>query len=179
MGILLVLGIFFVPFVFVWFLLRKGHSNLSRFIGFGYLAGVFLLPMWEGSGSKKSVSVQETYSQSGTPAEKVPPVSLPRYTAKQMASAYESNTVAADQIFKGKEFEVSGVVQSINTDFLGHPYVTLRGGVNQFLEPQFAFDKGQESVVAGLRKGQSVTLVCTGKGDIAKTPMSEDCTLSN
>lgn len=39
---LLGLGIFLVPIVFAWFLLRKGHSTLSRILGFGWL-GLFLI----------------------------------------------------------------------------------------------------------------------------------------
>lgn len=31
------LGIFFVPVIFVWFLLRKGHTTASRVLGFGWL----------------------------------------------------------------------------------------------------------------------------------------------
>lgn len=100
---------------------------------------------------------------------------LDTYTAAQIASAYSRNTVAADQMFKGKEFKVSGTISSINTDFRGKPYVTLRGGVNQFMEPQFKFRGGQESEIAKLQPGSKISLICTGRGDIAKTPMSEKC----
>ena len=40
-GILLFIGILLMPYVFVWFLLRKGHSQLARVIGFGWL--IFLI----------------------------------------------------------------------------------------------------------------------------------------
>jgi len=103
--------------------------------------------------------------------------SLPSYTSRDLARAYDANTVAADQTFKGKKFKVTGIVRDINTDFMGNPYVTLRGGVNEFMEPQFSFDKDYANQLANLRQGMEVTLVCVGKGDIAKTPMSEDCIL--
>ncbi len=54
---------------------------------------------------------------------------------KQLIQVYDRNTVAADQQFKGKRFKLTGVVDSINTDLFGYPNVTLRGGVNQFMEP--------------------------------------------
>ena len=60
---------------------------------------------------------------------------------------------------------------------MGDPYVTLEGGVNQFMEPQFGFDKSASTQLASLYKGATITLVCTGKGDIAKTPMWGSCTL--
>jgi hypothetical protein len=37
-GLLLGLGIFLLPIVFVWALLRRGHSTLARAMGFGWLA---------------------------------------------------------------------------------------------------------------------------------------------
>lgn len=100
---------------------------------------------------------------------------LPSYSATELARAYDANTVAADQKFKGQTFKVTGTIADINTDIMGNPYVTMRGGVNQFLEPQFAFDKDSANQLAELSKGMKVTLMCTGKGDIAKTPMSDDC----
>lgn len=40
-GFGLAAGIFFAPFIFSWFLLRSGHTVISRLLGFGWLA-VFL-----------------------------------------------------------------------------------------------------------------------------------------
>lgn len=100
---------------------------------------------------------------------------LPSYSASDLARAYDANTVAADQKFKRQTFKVTGTITDISTDIMGNPYVTMRGGVNQFMEPQFSFDRDSANQLAELRKGMKVTLVCTGKGDIAKTPMSDDC----
>lgn len=115
--------------------------------------------------------------QAAIDAEKKALAEMPVVTAQALASSYDANTVAADARFKGKRFKVTGTVSDINTDFSGDPYVTLRGGVNQFMEPQFGFDKSDSGQLAALSKGSKVTMVCTGKGDIAKTPMSEDCSL--
>lgn len=115
--------------------------------------------------------------QAAIEAEKKAFAEMPTVTAQALASAYDANTVAADARFKGKRFKVTGTVADINTDFTGDPYLTLRGGVNQFMEPQFGFDKSDSQQLATLRKGSKVTLVCTGRGDVAKTPMSKDCNL--
>lgn len=115
--------------------------------------------------------------QAAIDAEKKALAEMPVVTAQALASSYDANTVAADARFKGKRFKVTGTVSDINTDFSGDPYVTLRGGVNQFMEPQFGFEKADSGQLAALSKGSKVTMVCTGKGDIAKTPMSEDCSL--
>ncbi|ORL48812.1 OB-fold protein [Pseudomonas putida] len=115
--------------------------------------------------------------QAAIEAEKKAIADMPTVTAQALASAYDANTVAADARFKGKRFKVTGTVADINTDFTGDPYVTLRGGVNQFMEPQFGFEKSDSEQLAVLRKGSKVTLLCTGRGDVAKTPMSKDCSL--
>ena len=103
---------------------------------------------------------------------------LTEVSAYDLAREYDQNTVAADQKFKGKRFKVTGTVVDINTDFLGNPYLVLSGGVNQFSNPQFEFDKKLANRLANLRKGERVVLVCEGKGDIAKTPMSDSCIFS-
>jgi hypothetical protein len=92
-----------------------------------------------------------------------------------MAADYERNTVAADQRYEDQRFKVSGVVESINIDLFGNPYVTLRGGVNSFMAPQFKLDSTHCNYAAGLQQGLLITLLCNGRSDVAKTPMSDAC----
>ena len=177
-GFWLGVGIFLVPLIFVWFLLRPGHSTLSRVIGFGWLAFMTFVGVAnrEHDGTRPT-SAASTQIQPTPVAEPIKP--LHEYSAQQLAQAYDRNTVAADQQFKGKRFKVSGVVDSINTDMFGNPYVTLRGGVNQFMEPQFKLDDAHTSYAASLQAGMRISLVCQGRGDVAKTPMSDECVPAN
>lgn len=174
-GFWLGVGIFLFPIIFVWFLLRQGHSTTSRVIGFAWLA----LVMVGMATSERSPS--QSISSSQRPPAKVEALAEPlrEYSAQQLAQAYDRNTVAADQQLKGKLFKVTGVVDSINTDLFGKPYVTLRGGVNQFMEPQFKFDSDHRNYVAGLQRGLRISLICKGRGDVAKTPMSDECAPTN
>ena len=41
--------------------------------------------------------------------------------------------------------------------------------------PRFQFDKDSLTELAMLQKGQKLTVICTGDGDNAKTPMNKDC----
>jgi Flp pilus assembly protein TadD len=107
-------------------------------------------------------------------AERV--ASLESFTAADLAEAYSRNTYAADMTFKGKPFKVTGTVASINTDIRSKPYITMKGGVNKFMEPQFALASSNEKFAATLKPGDKITLACTGRGDVAKTPMSNECT---
>lgn len=101
---------------------------------------------------------------------------LPTFTAREMAIDYDANTVAADQKYKGKRFKVSGTVTEISTNIMGDPYVTM-DGTDEFTQPQFAFDKGSANQLANVRKGEKLTLLCEGNGDVVKIPMSENCTI--
>lgn len=99
-------------------------------------------------------------------------------TASEIAAAYDADAVAADMKFKGQRFSVSGVVEDTGTDLFDNPYVKLKGGVNQFEDPQFRFDASLGSKLSTLTKGMEVTVICTGNGDIAKTPVSDHCLFS-
>lgn len=176
-GFWLGVGVFLCPIIFVWFLLRRGHSATSRVIGFAWLALV-LVAMASGDRSSDR-SVAKSSSQSQPAKVAAPAAPLQEYSAQQLAQAYGRNTVAADQQFKGKRFKVTGTVDSINTDMFGNPYVTLRGGVNQFMEPQFELDEAHANYAAGLQSGMRISLICTGRGDVAKTPMSKGCAPAN
>lgn len=101
---------------------------------------------------------------------------LSTITPHDLAVAYHENTVFADQQFKNKRFKISGFVVDINTDVMGNPYITMRGGINEFLEPQFKLDESDSAKIATLKKGSKITLICVGNGDVAKTPMS-DCSM--
>lgn len=170
-------GIFLFPIVFVWFLLRQGHSTTSRVIGFAWLALVLVAIASGDRPSSKSATASNSQSQSASVVAPVEP--LIAVSAQQLAQAYDRNTVAADQQFKGKRFKITGVVEAINTDMFGNPYVTLRGGVNQFMEPQFELDDAHANYAAGLQSDMRISLICTGRGDVAKTPMSKDCEPAN
>ena len=172
------LGMIFLPWIFGWFLQGRGYSPKARVLGIGWLALTAYLFFAAKDHAPPTISTSSTppkpvVSQQEARASRI--ASLSTFTAAQLAAAYDRNTVAADQQFKGKQFKVTGVVSSINTDFRGRPYVTLQGGVNQFMEPQFSFEDAKDPAIARLQKGSKVTLACTGNGDIAKTPMSEDC----
>ncbi|MEQ7917640.1 hypothetical protein ABQX22_00475 [Xanthomonas sp. WHRI 1810A] len=183
-GFLLGLGILFFPLLFGWMLLRKGHSLLARIIGLTWMVLSFLSLLGIASVSKtsydryvESAANSALSSSKATPREQAHATPIKAYTASQVATSYDDNTVAADIQFKDKRVKVSGRITDINTDMFGKPYLVL-AGTNQFMGPQFKFDKSDMSVMATMKKGTTVSVICTGKGDVAKIPMFEDCEMS-
>ncbi|PWF42094.1 OB-fold protein [Massilia glaciei] len=102
---------------------------------------------------------------------------LPAVTAHELALAYRANAESANKDFRGRPFMVSGMVVSINADAMGDPFITLRGGTSEFLQPQFGFDRSALRALSKLRSGVEVSLKCTGKGDVAKVPVADSCIL--
>ena len=177
-GFLLGLGIVFFPIIFVWFLLRKGHSTTSRIIGFGYFIIGSILSIMINMAAVDAIDKQgfSSASSSGNAAEateQAPPVELAQFTSIEIERDYDANTVSADQKYKGKRFIVNGKINSINTDITNSPYVEM--ATTGFLGAQAHFKSGQENTIAALKKGQQISLECTGKGDIGKVPMLDDC----
>ncbi|WP_174998990.1 OB-fold protein [Rugamonas aquatica] len=151
-------------------------KKILKWVGGGFFALVVLGVVVNAMKAEKAAqqAAPESDQAAKTPAQVA---ALPSVTAHDMAVAYDENTVAADQQFKDKAFKVTGTVAEINTDILGRPYLTLRGGVNEFMEPQFAFDKDAGPQLAKLKRGAQVEMTCTGRGDMAKIPMSDSCSL--
>lgn len=82
----------------------------------------------------------------------------------------------------GRALHVDDAVSTellLHLAMFGNPYVTLRGAVNQFMEPQFEPDDADANYAAGLQNGTRISLICTGRGDVAKTPMPKDYVPAN
>jgi hypothetical protein len=112
-------------------------------------------------------SVTQTATKSPTPAPTKPPISPKKkketvVKATVIAADYAANELAADKKYKGKQFTIVGVVESISKVF-GSTSVTLTG--DGFLYSiNCAIDKEQESKVAELVKGEEVSISGTIKG---------------
>ena len=125
------------------------------------------------SNDEKSAN-SATASSSAAPVAEAP-VAAFQTTPSELAQAYNKNTVSADSKFKGKTYEVTGVVSDIRTDIGDNAVIDMKGGVNEFTEPQFKIADKDKSKAGQVEKGQTITLICVGNGDIIKTPMSKDC----
>ncbi|HCO6890821.1 TPA: zinc-ribbon domain-containing protein [Escherichia coli] len=183
LGFGLFLAIIVLPIIFVWFLLRKGHSTTQRIFGFAYLlVSMLIVPSILDGGSSETEAINESsYTQSASEKNsdgRPQAVDLNQFSAQEIADAYDKNTVAADQQFKGKWILISGLVDEINTDFTGDAYVTL-SVENRFSSPQAKFVKDEMDRLAKLEKGQRIRAICIGNGDVIKTPMLEQCTFVN
>ena len=87
-------------------------------------------------------------------------------TAPVLVADYEANEVAADQKYKDRTLQVTGVINAIGKDLLSDMYVVLDGGQEFGLwHVQCMFPDSEEQYLAHLQKGQSLTVTgrCEGK----------------
>jgi len=143
---------------------EKPKSNTGKIV-FGIIAGGLLLCIGScaiciNSGSKSSTSnPSQTPTTSSPNVPKTPTAQAIQVSAGALYKAYEANQVAADVQYEGKILLVTGVVSSIGKDILSNPYVVIGdGGKYSLVGVQCFFDKGAESELAKLSKGQTVTI---------------------
>lgn len=84
-------------------------------------------------------------------------------SAREIASDYDDNKAAADQKYKGKILEVSGIVASIDSSVGDQAIVQLAGKKEiPFITALGNNDFNQYATT--LKKGQNVVLICEGDG---------------
>ncbi len=87
-------------------------------------------------------------------ASKEPDAAVP---AVLLVMHYKANEVAADQRFKGKTLQVTGIVESIKKDMLNQPYLTLAGN-GPLAGVQCYFAKSHEGELAQIQTGMGVSV---------------------
>jgi hypothetical protein len=79
--------------------------------------------------------------------------------AKALLKEYKDNEVAADQKYKGKVLQITGVVGDIKKDFMDQIYVTVgTGAAFELPMAQCFFDDSATAKAATLKKGDKVTI---------------------
>lgn len=141
---------------------KKKGMGCAGLIGIGVIVVIVLSAI--GSQSQKAETQKNVNA--------APELSV---TAKEIIGAYEANEVAADQKYKGKIVQVSGIADSIGKDLLDDPYVTVGTGKDfELRQVQCFVEKSGESALASLRPKQKVTVKGKVKGLFGNIGLS-DC----
>jgi hypothetical protein len=128
---------------------------------------IIILTSLGNSGSNHSSSVNTSSQTSvntpvSTPAQSQAPIVV---SASALSSAYKSNQVSADTKYKGNLVQVTGTIYNIGKDILNNPYVQLQNSEYDPMGVQCMFSQSDESTLANLSKGQTVTLQGTVSGE--------------
>lgn len=120
---------------------------------------------------RKAIEVvrASTPATPATPEQTKPPIqrSVPAIQVGigEILGSYTDNEVAADNKYKGKLVQVTGIVSDIKKDLLDDLYVAIGTGAPIEI-PQFQafFDKSKNSELAALQRGQQITVTCRVEG---------------
>ncbi len=101
-------------------------------------------------------------ASSASPAAPEAPAGV-KVTAAELMQAYVDNKVKADETYKDKTVEVSGVISEIGKDITDSPYVALKTK-EMIYTVQVFFTAEENKKLGDLKKGQSIKAVgkCTG-----------------
>lgn len=175
-GIWLGIGILILPIIFAWFTLRKGHTVLARVVSFAWLI-ISIAAYNVGEKSKvETVSTSNQKVQETVREEKKKEQAI-QVDITKILSDYKNNEVAADNRYKGKLVEVTGLVDDIKKGLMDDLYVTIGTG-EQFEIPQIQafFDDEMNSQLSQLNKGELVTVVCRVDG-LMMNVLLKDCSI--
>lgn len=142
---------------------KKGMSVLGilgivALLGFGGCLGMCALAKKGGDLQKEKFDKEEALVVS--PAD--------------LVQAYKDNEVAADEKYKGKKIEITGEVKDISSNIGDQPVVHLKADKALLGVSAHGLEK---SDAAKLKKGETVTLVCKGNGEVISVPSLDDCKL--
>jgi hypothetical protein len=121
------------------------------------------------SGKSKDES---TNSNSTKRSEESPIIKV---SALQLYTDYDANEVSADNKYKGKILQVSGIVGEIRKDFTNNIIVELKvGDIFKKVDCRFGKDNSE---TADLSKGQKVTVLGTCSGFLLKSVQLKECSI--
>ena len=82
-------------------------------------------------------------------------------SARKLYKEYNANEIAADEKYKGKIIQVTGIIRDIGNDIMDNAYITLIG--DQYFGDIQCYFK-EKSIVAGLSKGKRISVMgsCSG-----------------
>lgn len=95
-------------------------------------------------------------------------------SAQELENAYYENEVAADLRFLDKKLLVHGKIRSINSGLKNKPSVTFATN-DRFTATSASFREPDLSIIAQLKRGQSIRLFCMGAGEVVGSPRLSNC----
>ncbi len=131
LGTGLVLGIVFLPYIFAWFTLRKGHSTKQRFLALGWMVLMFFsmrnLNRAAESSSAYTATVQPaSYAQPSPVVRQAQDLTYVDETCLEVAEKFGTASGLSDlqmdeawKPYRGKGFEWELSITEVSSDILG------------------------------------------------------------
>ena len=162
-SIILIIGILFVPFIFSWFTLRKGHTTKAKAIAFGWFFVALLI-----LGGNKDKNANSS-TGSGEVAQATPQVEFIKDGCREVSNKFSAESKLSEiqqkeawKAFEGKIFKWNLVVQEVSESGGGYNVdykCTNSDSIIKDVEVQYA--ASDKDLVLRLVKGKNYQV--TGK----------------
>jgi hypothetical protein len=106
-----------------------------------------------------------------------PPPKPPEVDLLELASAYESNSIKADNHYLRQKFRVRGVVVKVGRDGDKHPFLAIADDMDGHGAAICYFSTPFENQISRLDAGQKVTVEGFGAGTFESAPLLGECRL--
>ncbi|HLK92002.1 MAG TPA: hypothetical protein VKZ18_19075 [Polyangia bacterium] len=111
-------------------------------------------------------------------AAAVPPpattAGTPRVTATELWAAYSLDALSADRSYRDRSLVVTGTVRSVDRNYEGDMVVRLGTG-DAFDTVNATLAARNDSALASVAKGSTVSLICVGHGALMGAPQLAGC----
>lgn len=140
------------------------------------IASAALIFGWNNGLDKEFQNISAVFSPPKSQA--IAPVSsVILVSAIQLFKDYKANKVSADLTYRGKSLLVNGVIDSIHKNITNAPYLAISGGgPSKMVRAHFL--KSELPRLSGLKRGQKITVACTGDSMLTGSPVLKGCAIS-
>lgn len=137
---------------------------------------IIIISAMIGSGESSADTTSGNGSASQIESKEEPFIEI---SAHDLWTAYDENEVSADNLYKSEILHVTGTVSEIGKDIIAEtPYVLLKAGDTYgiYSVQCYFYDSEEQSVLASLKDGDTVTIAGKCKGRTINVTLS-DCSL--
>ena len=164
-GVFLGIGIFFMPYIFAWFTLKRGYSSKAKGIAFTWMALILVGAMNRGPANRNSsrgVSSAENVSKDDNK------VQFLKDTCLKVSNIFGSSSNLSDlqkeelwKNFKGKSFKWNLSVTEVSGETFGSGFnvqYKCQGSNSLIQDVVVNYPSSAKQVVLGLQKGGSYSV---------------------
>lgn len=137
---------------------------------------IFLFKIYNGYLPSTQTTIEENYNTSTKNKSDNEEINYLKTTATKMINTYQNNEVKADEIYKNNYIEITGIVDSVDSDIYDEAVIHL-ASKNQY-EFNTVMTNGNQDFqerASKVNKGQIITLRCIGAGEVIGSPVLNEC----
>lgn len=169
--------IFFFP-IGLFLMWKYSTWDISAKVTITVIWGVILIIgiLGEEEPNNIETSIQSTSSVTASESKNSKPsVEVIEIDYRTLYDEYEENSIAADEKYKGKTLKITASIDDIGKDILDKPYAETE--IDFLKNVRFYFKNTEESKLAQLNKGDTITVIGKCKGMLIQDVDLEKCEL--